>query len=404
MVPLVLAFACEDDSTMSSDSEDRIAPEAVADLALAYDDVTDAVVFTWTAPHDDRRHGRVDRYEIRVAYAEPFDWELSAAVPHGPTPLEEGSPQRYDFEDPMRGRDLYAAIRAFDAADNEAPVGNIAHVRVPGVSFEATCIEAVSKAPLPGLAVQVTAGTSHELITDTNGRVSLADLAQGRVGIRIADADFAVAYHSLADVFVIDADRTAMYSMIEYAQPASPQYESILAILLEALVAPGSQDVIKRWDTYPIPWYAGAFVNSNGIDFRDVAGRAADRWNQRTGMEIFVAVDAPPAVGVTMQFLPRSQMGIQNGITEYTSDARWHPVLDRIRIVDDFADEAKLYSIMMHEFGHTIRLAHLPAGFIMFGGQPLPADITDDEVSIVRLMVSLPNDLDLAIYDPSPPR
>ena len=39
----------------------------------------------------------------------------------------------------------------------------------------------------------------------------------------------------------------------------------------------------------------------------------------------------------------------------------------------------------------------------MYGGQPLPADITDDEVLAVQLHTALPNGIDMVIYDESAP-
>jgi hypothetical protein len=72
-------------------------------------------------------------------------------------------------------------------------------------------------------------------------------------------------------------------------------------------------------------------------------------------------------------------------------------------VVDDLADGPKLYEIFMHELGHTIPLVHLPAGFIMYGSQPLPNDISDDEVTMVQLLAALPNGTVLDEYDQTPP-
>jgi hypothetical protein len=212
-----------------------------------------------------------------------------------------------------------------------------------------------------------------------------------------------VPYHPFDDAFALDDDVELVYAMIPFEAPASPLFSSILGLLREALVAPGSSEVVKNWRSLPIPWYAPDYVNSLGVDYRALAVQAASRWNERTGMQVFAPVDAAPATGVTLQFLPRSVMGIQNGLTEYSQDAEGYPLADRIKIVNDFSDAAKLYTIFLHEFGHTVRLAHLPAGFIMFGGQPLPADITDDEVAVTRLLLSLPAGIDLAKFDSSPP-
>jgi hypothetical protein len=104
-----------------------------------------------------------------------------------------------------------------------------------------------------------------------------------------------------------------------------------------------------------------------------------------------------------VEFLSRSTTGGVNGITEYSLDADGYPNHDRIRIVDDMADGARLCEIFLHELGHTIPLVHLPQGFIMFGSQPLPHDISDDEVTMVRLLVGLPNGTVLDNYDEAPP-
>lgn len=93
-------------------------------------------------------------------------------------------------------------------------------------------------------------------------------------------------------------------------------------------------------------------------------------------------------------------MGVQNAYTEHQNDADGYPAGELIRVVDDFSDETKLYTIMLHELGHTIRLDHLPSGFIMFAGQPLPTDITNDEVTTVQMMLAIPNGTDLGRYDP----
>jgi hypothetical protein len=152
-----------------------------------------------------------------------------------------------------------------------------------------------------------------------------------------------------------------------------------------------------------VSFYARDFVNVNGLDYRALLQQAADRWNTRLGFQMFTAVAADPSTGILVEFLPRSTMGTVIGVTEYTVDAAGYPVHDRIRIVDDLLDGSKLYSIFMHELGHTIPLGHLPAGFIMYAGQPLPPDITDDEVAMVQLLLALPNGTNLDKYDQSPP-
>jgi len=59
-----------------------------------------------------------------------------------------------------------------------------------------------------------------------------------------------------------------------------------------------------------------------------------------------------------------------------------------------------IYKVFLHELGHTISLGHTDdRSFIMFAGQPLPGDVSDDEARVVRLHASLPVRIDMAIYD-----
>ena len=141
------------------------------------------------------------------------------------------------------------------------------------------------------------------------------------------------------------------------------------------------------------------FTNSNGVDYEALVLVAIARWETRTGCDLFRVVGSVPATGIEFRYLPREVMGIQNAITEHINDTEQFPLRDIVRVLDEFADVEKLTLILLHELGHTIRLNHLPSGFIMFGGQPLPADITDDEVLAVQLHTALPNGIDMSIYD-----
>jgi hypothetical protein len=63
-----------------------------------------------------------------------------------------------------------------------------------------------------------------------------------------------------------------------------------------------------------------------------------------------------------------------------------------------------LYRIFLHEMGHTIRLNHLGLGrYIMWGSQPLPADIHAEEAMAVQIYVAMPNDFDIDPYDSTSP-
>ena len=403
---VAMALACEDDVAQPGDPSgtgDRRPPQAIDDLTLAYDADDETAVLTWTARADDLVRDRADRYDIRYGYAFPLDWESLNRVESPPTPLGSGSVQHFELSDPFRGRDLYASIRAIDAAGNESPVGNVAHVRVPGFTFEATFIDALARAPVVGLDALVTTRAATRIATGADGRITLDELAGGTIGLLVASGAAPAPYHRFEDAFTLGGDVALVYAMVPFQLPNSPLYPSILSLLADALYSPGREHILKTWKSFPIAWYAPDFVNSRGVDYRAAAEQAATRWNQHLGFDLFTPVSTDPPVGVALVFLPRSSMGGLTAITEYDNDADGYPRHDQIRIVDDYLDGSALYLVMLHELGHTIPLGHLPAGFLMFSGQPLPPDVTDDEVDLVRLLLSLPNDTDLSKYDPAPP-
>jgi hypothetical protein len=403
---LATGVSCEDSSGPAPSTPvttDRIAPQPVSDLALTYVDATHDVEFSWTAPRDDDAHDRVAKYDLRYSYSFPLDWDRSVQVPDPPTPLTVGTPQSFVLVDPTRGRDLYAAARTIDDAGNVSTIGPVVHIRVPGLTFGLTCTNAVTGSPVEGLDVLVTSRTLRHDSTDANGQMSAGDLGSGTLGVRIQTGAASIPFHTFETTFPMSTDSTIQVPMIPFVATDSPLFDSTLDLVLAALIKAGSTPILKKWFSYPIPYYPPDFVNTLGVDYGALARQAAAQWNARTGLTIFTEVASPPATGVVMNFLPRAQMGGQNGITLYTNDANGYPAQDNIRIVDDFSDSAKLYTIMMHELGHTIRLGHLPAGFIMYAGQPLPNDITDDEVRLVQLMLALPNGIDLTPYDPSAP-
>ncbi len=403
---LAVGLSCEDSSSPAPSkpsATDTFAPQPVTDLALSYLDASHDVEFSWTAPRDDAVRDRVAGYDLRYSYSFPLDWDRSVQVANPPAPQPVGTPQSFVLVNPTRGRDLYAAARTIDDAGNLSAIGPVVHIRVPGLTFGVTCSNTMTGTPVEGLDVLVTSRTSRQASTDANGQMTAEDLGSGTLAIRIQTGTASIPFHTFETTFPMSADSAIQVPMIPFVATDSPLFDSTLDLLLAAMIKAGSTPILKKWASYPIPYYPPNFANTLGVDYGALARQAAAQWNARTGLSVFTEVASPPATGVVMNFLPRAQMGGQNGITIYSNDANGYPAQDNIRIVDDFSDSAKLYTIMMHELGHTIRLGHLPAGFIMYAGQPLPNDITDDEVRLVQLMLALPNGIDLTPYDPTAP-
>ncbi|HKW15257.1 MAG TPA: hypothetical protein VJS69_12290 [Candidatus Krumholzibacteria bacterium] len=381
---------------------DTSPPESVLDLTLAFDPQTSALVFAWTAPRDDARHARVDHYDVRYSEAFPFDWNRATSLADPPLPADPGVGQQMTLPSPPRRRDYYASVRAVDAAGNMAPVGAVAHARAPGYSLDLTCTDTYTGAPIAGMYAIITTESTRHFVTQNDGHITIADVGSNTASIALTTGTTATVYHSYNDAFPSTADVSQVIAMIPFQQPQTALFPTVLALLKTGNYSVGAVHTIKRWHSYPVLFYARDFVNANGLDYRALLQQAADRWNTRLGFQMFATTDADPATGILVEFLPRSAMGITNGITNYSNDADGYPAHDHISLVDDLADGQTLYTIFMHELGHTIPLGHLPPGFIMQSNAPLPNDITDDEVTMVKLLLALPNGTVLDHYDQTP--
>ncbi len=398
--------ACSDDPAGpggTSDAVDRVTPEQIETLVLSYTDAGGNAVLTWTAPRDDVRD-TVSRYEIRYGYSSPILWDISPVAPDPPVPARSGEPERYEFIDPLKGRDLYAAIRSFDDAGNASAISSPAHVHIDGYELRGQCRDALTGAVLADLEVAVTDRRVHEIRTDVEGRFALEDLCSGRMNVSLRSGENGSWFHEFDLAFDLSSDVSQTFVMIEYVPAELAGTDNIFQLLLQAAGISAQKPRLKKWRSYPIPVYVPPFVNVHGIDYEDISKRCVAQWNSRTGEEIFQLTATPPAVGATLSFKTRVEMNGQNGITHHTNDDEGFPVRSDVDIIDEFPSEAKLWAIALHELGHTIRLAHLPDGYLMYAGQPLPPDVTEDEAKLVRLYIALPNDFDPSPYNPSDPR
>lgn len=408
---VVFLIACSSSDTTGPDPDsgktggnDRVPPQKIVDLALTYPEVGGSAVFTWTAPRDDDERNTVDRYEIRYTYSASFDWDISLLAPDPPAPEREGENQRYELTEPLRGRDLYAAIRSYDADGNASPISSVAAVHIDGYDLEGWCRDALSGESLEGLDVEITERHVHSLDTDSQGRYRLTDLTSGVVNVTLRSGAAGRTFHNYGYTFEPAENTSLEHLLVEFVPTENPVGRSVLQLFLTGAGGITNRDpILKKWRSFPVAVYVPPFVNIHGLDYEDSCKRAAEHWNQKTGLDIFVLVDAPPEVGVTTAFKTPEEMGIHNGITHHENDSEGFPWKSDIDLVDTFADPDKLWSVALHEFGHAIRLRHLPEGYLMYAGQPLPMTVTGDEVKIVQLYLALPNAYDVSVYDSSEP-
>jgi hypothetical protein len=400
---VVLASACSDGDAPTvvtppgTGGSDPSGPSQVTDATLGYDG--DAVL-AWTAPSDD---DGVASYDIRYSYSFPLLWDVSLRVDDPPAPATPGESQSYRILDPLRGRDLYAAIRSVDEEGHLSKISSVAHARIPGYVVELDCRNAISGAPVAGLDVTVTARHVHAHVTDTQGRAVQDDLTAGVVNVAVRPGASGIPYHYINDPFELDGNRTIHYAMIPYQPTERGVFDSVLHLFMAAANLTSQHSVFKKWHRIPVPVYMPEYVNDNGVDYAQAGRQAAEHWEQRTGIDLWEFVDNPPDTGVVFVYRTKAEMGVQLGYTVHINGPDGYPVANEVNIVDNYGTQGPLLKTMLHEFGHTIRLYHLPSGYLMYAGQPLPDDVTDDEVLAVQLYTAMPNGIDIGVYDESVP-
>ena len=420
-VTLVAASCAEDTPVMPGDNDtvpipnpaDTIPPVEVTDGALQMSAGADAAVFTWSAPHDNEPDQAVDRYEIRFAYTRGFPppgfWDgLSTPVGDPPQPAAPGTPQSYVFRDLDLGRDLWVGIRSYDVEGNRSPGSVLAMAHVPGVELVGRCVDVLTGQPVAGIAVHVSAGASIHRVTDGNGEFAVDDLVPGAVSVEIETGSAPAAYHAMSEVLVIGGDTTHVFPVIPYQTTSAPELGGMsqlafFKIITETSASPG---LLARWLRFPVPVYIPPFVNGEGLDYGAAAQNAAQRWIDATGIQLFEFVGAPPDTGITVVYRKEADIDPLDAFTRHNLGADGHPLTREIHIRDNIPAAAQVFldRVMLHEFGHTIRLGHVDWNtFIMYWGQPLPDDPADDEIAAVVLYHALPPRIKMSIYDASAP-
>jgi hypothetical protein len=363
-----------------------------------------SAVLSWTAPRDEGgSDNTVDRYEIRYSYSYPLEWEYAIPVAAPPDPAPAGDPQNYQFDEPRRGRDLYAAIRSFDRNDNASSVSNTAHVYVPGMTLEGRCVDAMSSTEIEGLEVQATDRHVHTSATDARGHYRFDDLAAGLVHVNVRSGATETLYHDYYYTVDLTDDVSLEQFMVEYIPTELPAGVNVLSLLSRALAINNYKTTLVKWQSFPLDVFVPAFVNTDDVDYEDVCRRAVEHWNDRIGSALFRLVDEQPDKGVWFRFRTGQDMAPHIGITHHENDGAGFPKTSDISIVDNRSSADQVWEIALHELGHTLRFGHLPQGYLLYGGRPLPTTVTNDEVMMTRLYLALPNGANMLVYDRGAP-
>lgn len=310
----------------------------------------------------------------------------------------------------MRSKLIQAALLLIAGAflgscsDSGAPSGPAS----PGYAFQALCVDVYTGEPIESLAVTLSTGRRFEYTTDADGRfIHPEGLDGGVTFVEIAGDAPGAPYHAVSQALLLRGDSLHVFRMIP-VEPVGTTWVPNLLSLLNRMGKFSSGEYgsrfLSKWRARPVKCYIPPFVNPHGVDYAEQSRLAANRWMERTVEPLFEFVDSPPDTGISIRYRSRSEMGINLGFTTYTMDDDGLPVRSEISVVDDLPAVSIVRIIMLHELGHTIILGHAddPA-FLMFYGQPLPDDITEDEARVVRLHEALPNRIDISIYDEDGP-
>jgi hypothetical protein len=385
---------------------DLTPPQSITDLSMNYSLDDRAAYLEWTAPSDDSLDEAVSRYVIKFTYTDPFIWDLAIPASNPPIPSAPGELEQYAIRYPLRGRNLYSAMLSVDEAGNNSAISAVAMVHIPGYSVSGQCLNIVDRQPIEDLDVRLATGGIHQFNTDSDGLYAKHDLHAGAAAITISTGSAGFPCHTLQQNFELIGDVHRVEFIIPFWLMEFPRFENFLTFfkVLTGCTSSHLSTVLKTWKQRPVKCFIPAFVNTRGVDYEFEARRAAQRWMDRSGIALFTFVDQPPDTGITMHFKTRREMGIHVGITRHTLGDDGHPLRDDIDIMNDFGSAEDVYRITMHEIGHTIRFGYLPhREFIMYGEGNLPADISNDEAEAVKLLVSLPSRINMAIYDESTP-
>lgn len=381
------------------DSSLTVPPDRISDASLRYDGETGDAVLAWTSPRPNGGTTALRRYEIRFSYDTEFDWEAAVPVIGAPAPAGVGTRQECHLRDVEPGRTLRAAIRSIDTSGNVSETSNTASMLVPGFRVSGLARDVFTREPIAGLEVSVVGiGVARSTVTDEAGRYSLDDLPIIEASVRLTTNAASQSYYTVEYHVPLFGDTALSPLMIPVRASTVRPGDSMLALFKQAMGVGNGGSALRKWPAQPVDLYIPEFVNEYGIDYRAHAIFSALRWMDLTGLQLFQLVDSPPETGVVMFFKSPADMGYQNGVTVHTNTPDGTPLRSDVNIIDSINNPAVVDRIMIHELGHTLRLQHLPAGFMMYSGLPLPEQPTDDEVWIVQLLHAMPDRTNLSIY------
>ena len=302
---------------------------------------------------------------------------------------------------PSFGKKVRVAVASADYSGNLSGVALTDALPVPGFALSGCYVDILSGGSVSPPDVTVNGPEqSLSLAVDGNGCFAAADVAPQSLvlatGYRGAQSPYANLDRSLRLVDDTQLELLLIPNIQSEVNPSLTRLDLFKTASGTSVGAPPHP--IALWPGYPIDVYLEPFTNTHGFAYEEAAAAAIGTWESRSGLDLFTIVGAPPAQ-VEMRYRPPEDLEPNLAFTQYTQGTDGLLETATIHIKNDFDIPESLAKTMVHEFGHTLGLAHLPTrGFMMFGGQPLPAEITDDEVWIVQLLYRVAAGTDMSAY------